>query len=262
MSFFLVFEVGSAICGVAKSSPSFIAGRAIAGLGGAGLMNGGLTIIATSAPLERRASLTGLLMGCSQLGIVLAPLIGGALTTYATWRWCFYMNLPLGAVAIGGLLLVQIPDLIEKPSPVAVLRRLHIELDLVGFALLAPASIQLLMALSWGGNEYDWDSPTIIGLFCGAGGTLLVWLAWDWYQGDDALIPLSLLRQQAVWSSSITHTFLMIIVFTGSFFLPIYFQAVKGVTAIMSGVYVLASIIVQLLSAILAGVAGKWIVLL
>ncbi|KAK4225742.1 major facilitator superfamily-domain-containing protein [Podospora fimiseda] len=254
MAFFFVFEVGSAICGAAISSGMLIAGRAIAGIGGAGLINGGLTIIATSVPLERRASLTGMLMGLSQLGIVSAPLIGGALTTYTTWRWCFYINLPVGAFAFVGLLLVQIPDQMKKPSPMAILKRLHVELDLVGFALLGPASVQLLMALSWGGNEYDWDSPTIIGLFCGAGGTALVWLIWDWYRGEEALIPLSMLKKQVVWSTSLTNTFLMFIVYGASFFLPIYFQAVKGVTPIMSGVYILASIITQLFGAVLGGI--------
>ncbi|KAK3991500.1 major facilitator superfamily domain-containing protein [Cladorrhinum sp. PSN332] len=255
MTFFLLFEVGSAICGAANSSAMLIAGRAIAGIGGAGLINGGLTIVATSVPLERRASLTGILMGLSQLGIVCAPLIGGALTTYTTWRWCFYINLPVGAFVFAGLLLVQIPDQMEKPSPMAVLKRLHVELDLVGFALLAPASVQLLMALAWGGNEYAWNSPTIIGLFCGAGGTGLVWLVWDWYRGDEALIPLSMLKKKVVWSSSVTNSLLMYIVYAGSFFLPIYFQAVKDATPIMSGVYVLASILTQLLGAVLGGVA-------
>ncbi|KAK4165644.1 putative multidrug efflux system protein [Cladorrhinum sp. PSN259] len=255
MTFFFFFEVGSAICGAANSSSMLIGGRAVAGIGGAGLINGALTIIATSVPLERRASLTGVMMGLSQLGIVSAPLIGGALTTYTTWRWCFYINLPVGALAFIGLLLVQIPDQMEKQPAMVVLRRIHVELDLVGFALLAPASVMLLMALSWGGNEYRWDSATIIGLFSGAGGTALVWLAWDWHKGDEAMIPLSMLSKRAVWASSVTHTFLMSITYAGSFFLPIYFQAVKDATPIMSGVYLLASIISQLFAAVGSGIA-------
>lgn len=86
-------------------------------------------------------------MGLSQLGVVLGPLLGGVFTTYTTWRWCFYINLPIGAIVAAGLFLVPIPDQFEKPNPWTVLRRLHLELDLFGFALIAPAAVQLLLAL-------------------------------------------------------------------------------------------------------------------
>lgn len=75
-----------------------IVGRAIAGMGAAGLMNGGLTILSNAVPIEKRATYLGLLIACAQMGILFGPLIGGALTQYTTWRWCFYINLPIGAV--------------------------------------------------------------------------------------------------------------------------------------------------------------------
>jgi MFS family permease len=234
-----------------------IVGRAVAGMGCSGLMNGGLVIIATAVPLERRPSLTGVMMGCSQLGIVIGPLIGGAFTSYSTWRWCFYVNLPIGAVVAFGMLLVPIPDQFAMPRPLDVLRRLHHELDLVGFALIAPAAVQLMLALQWGGSQYPWNSPTVIGLFCGAAGTALVWGVWNWYRGDEALIPLSLIRQRALWAAALTQWFLLTTVYAASFFLPIYFQAVFGATPIMSGVYVLASILSQLVAAVVSGVLGR-----
>ncbi|KAK0702936.1 major facilitator superfamily domain-containing protein [Apiosordaria backusii] len=253
ITFFAIFEIGSAICGASIASWMLITGRAIAGIGGAGLVNGALTILGTSVPMSRRPTYTGIMMGFSQLGIIAGPLVGGAFTSYVSWRWCFYVNLPIGAFVFVALSLVHIPDAFQKPRAIDVLRRLHIELDLLGFALLAPAAVQLMLALSWGGTKYPWVSPTIIGLFTGAVATTLLFLTWDWYLGDTALIPLSLVRQQPVWSSALTHCCLIFIVYVAGFFLPIYFQAVHGATPIMSGVYVMASIVSQLVLAVIVG---------
>ncbi|KAK4155625.1 major facilitator superfamily domain-containing protein [Chaetomidium leptoderma] len=197
LAFFTIFEIGSIICGSAASSGTLIVGRAIAGIGSAGLVSGGLTILAAAVPLEKRALLTGLILGFAQVGIAIGPVVGGALTSFVTWRWCFYINLPIGGLLAGALFFVRIPDQVEKRSARPVLRRLHLELDLFGFALLASAAVQLLLALSWGGSKYAWSSATIIGLFCGSSATTLLWLAWDWYRGDEALLivlPLTVAR--------------------------------------------------------------------
>ncbi|GAB1316134.1 Efflux pump afoB [Madurella fahalii] len=254
LAFFGIFEIGSLICGATTSSTMLIVGRAIAGAGSAGLMNGALIISASAVPLDKLPSLTGVIMGLSQLGIVFGPLVGGAFTSYTTWRWAFYINLPIGAVVALAILLLKIPDRCEKPSPLIVLKRLHLELDLIGFALIAPAAVQLLLALHWGGSQYAWDSPTIVGLLCGTGGTTLVWLLWNWCGGKEALIPFSMIKQRTVWSAALTQCFLLTTVYCASFFLPIYFQAVHGASPMMSGVYMLASILSQLLMAIVAGV--------
>lgn len=125
-----------------------IAGRAIAGIGSAGVISGGLTITASAMPLAIRVSRMGAMMGFGQLGIAVGPLLGGAFTSYATWRWCFYINLPVGSLLVAGFCLIQVPDQLEKPNPRSVLRRLHVELDLLGSALIAMATTQLLLALS------------------------------------------------------------------------------------------------------------------
>jgi len=228
LKFLAVFELGSLLCGVANSSHMFIIGRAIAGLGSSGLVNGALTIIAACVPLVKRPMYLGIMMGVSQLGIVLGPLIGGVLTQYATWRWCFYVNLPLGAATAILLLAISIPDRTIKYES---LRRLLLEkMDILGFALFAPAAIQCLLALEWGGNGYAWDSATVIGLFCGAAGTFSVFLVWENRRGDEAMIPLSMVRQRIVWSSSLVMFFFFGSLLTLSYYLPIYFQAVKGVS--------------------------------
>ncbi|KAI1800663.1 efflux pump [Daldinia bambusicola] len=254
LAFFAIFEIGSVLCGAAVSSDMLIVGRAVAGFGAAGITNGAITIISSCAPLEKRPALIGLTMGIMQLGLVAGPLIGGAFTSYTTWRWCFYVNLPVGAFTALVILLVRIPEQMPKQKPLVVLSRLHHYLDLVGFALFAPAVLQLLLALQYGGNEYAWKSSTVIGLFCGSGATFIVWLVWNWYKGDDALLPHSMIKQRVVWASGLFQAFMISAVYGATFFLPIYFQAINNATAILSGVYLLPTILPQLLMASLSGV--------
>ncbi|KAI1499758.1 putative MFS multidrug transporter [Biscogniauxia marginata] len=247
LGFFFLFEVGSLLCGVATSSTMFILGRAVAGIGGSGLQNGALSVIAGAVPLEKRP--------VGQLGLVVGPLIGGALTEYTTWRWCFYINLPAGAVAAVLIVFTHVPEQIIKPKASwALMRRLLPQLDLPGFALFAPAAIMLLLALQYGSEGMPWGSATIIGLLCGAVATGIVFLIWESRIGDRAMIPFSMIKKRVVWTSNIQFSCLMTTVFVGSQYMPIYFQSVKGATATLSGVYMLPSILSQLALIILSGV--------
>lgn len=141
-----------------------------------------------------------------------------------------------------------------KQKAITVFSRLHHYLDLIGFVLFAPAILQLLLALQYGGNQYPWNSSTVIGLFCGSGATFAVWLVWNRYKGDDALLPHSMIKQTVVWASGLYQAFMISAVYGATFFLPIYFQAINNVTAMMSGVYLLPTILPQLLMAALSGV--------
>ncbi|KAI1416184.1 efflux pump [Hypoxylon sp. FL1857] len=246
LSFFAIFEIGSVLCGAAVSSDMLIIGRAVAGFGAAGITNGAITIISSCAPLEKRPVM--------QIGLVAGPLIGGAFTSYTTWRWCFYVNLPVGAFTALVILFVRIPEQMPKQKAFVVFSRLHHYLDLIGFALFAPAVLQLLLALQYGGNQYPWRSSTVIGLFCGSGATFAVWLIWNRYKGDDALLPHSMIKQTVVWASGLYQAFMISAVYGATFFLPIYFQAINNVTAMLSGVYLLPTILPQLLMAGLSGV--------
>ncbi|KAH8732612.1 major facilitator superfamily domain-containing protein [Phaeosphaeriaceae sp. PMI808] len=206
--FFFIFEIGSVICGAATSSPMFIVGRLIAGFGGAGITTGSITMISLCAPLEKRP--------LNFLGLVLGPLVGGAFTTYTSWRWCFYVNVPVGGLAV-----------------LAILRRINHYLDLIGFILFSPAILQLLLALQFGGQAYPWNSSQVIGLFCGAAATSVVWGFWNRYRRDDAMMPRSMLRQRNVLFSGVYVAFL----------------------TSASAVYLLPMILSQLIMAGLAGVA-------
>ncbi|KAI0143667.1 major facilitator superfamily domain-containing protein [Xylariaceae sp. FL1272] len=251
--FFTIFEIGSLLCGAANSSNLFIVARAIAGFGGAGVINGALTIVSDSSPMEKRPGLIGITMGVNQLGLIIGPLIGGAFTSYVTWRWSFYNNLPLGGLVLLAFLFMRIPEQISKPRPLSILPHLHNYLDLLGFALFTGAVLQLLLAFQFGGVTFPWRSSQVIGLFVGTFVTFLVWFYWNIRKGDDALLPYSMISRQAVWSAGLYQAILLSVLYGSVFYLPIYFQAINGSSAILSGVYLLPAIVPQLIFAVGSG---------
>lgn len=157
----------------------------------------------------------------------------------------------------GPLIFMHVPDQLVKKNPLVVLKGLHRHLDLVGFGLFTPAIVMLLLALQFGGNQFAWSSSQVIGLFVGAGVTFIIWVGWNFHKGESALIPFFIVKRPAVFSSGINYAFLLATVYGSLYFLPIYFQAVKGVNAIMSGVYLLGIILPQLFTAVIGGSMGK-----
>ncbi|EXJ81084.1 hypothetical protein A1O3_07372 [Capronia epimyces CBS 606.96] len=252
-AYFLLFELGSLLCAVATSSTMLIVGRAVTGMGASGVLTGGLTIVAACLPEDRRPTILGVMIAIGQLGQACGPLIGGAFTEYVSWRWCFYINLPIGGIIAALLTRIHVPERIAKPQLRKVLGTAVESLDLLGFAIFAPASIQFFLALQYGGNQYPWNSPTVIGLFCGAGVTLILFLGWEYRRGDAAMVPSSILRQRIVWSSCAVLFFQMGVLVCAAYYLPIYFQAVKNASPLMSGVYMLPNICFQILMALVSG---------
>lgn len=169
----------------------------------------------------------------------------------------FYINLPIGGVVAILLFFTRIPDT-DKSREISVLQTIWTKLDLIGFALFAPSTIQLLLALDYGGNQYSWNSATVIGLFCGAGGTFIVFLVWEYFKGEEAMVPLSMLKQRGVWSSCFFQLFFFATLQLVIYYLPIYFQAIKGASPMMSGVDLLPSILSQLVGTLFSGVAGQF----
>ncbi|KAL9623476.1 MAG: hypothetical protein Q9160_002156 [Pyrenula sp. 1 TL-2023] len=151
------------------------------------------------------------------------------------------------------LFFIHIPEQTSKPSTTSFIRAIPSKLDLIGFVLFAPAATQLLLALQWGGTKFAWNGAQIVGLFGGSGSTFVVFLAWEYYKGDAAMIPFSLVRKRIVYTSSLVYGFLMAQLFSTSYYLPVYFQAVKGATPTLSGVYLLPSVLGQLISAVFSG---------
>lgn len=252
IAFFAVFELGSLLCGLAVSSPMFIIGRAVAGLGASGLVNGALSMIALAGPPEKRPLFMAMIMSIFSSGQILGPLIGGALTEHANWRWCFYINLPIGAITAFSLVFVSFPNEAghrKKFTPATMVK----DFDLIGFVLFVPSVIMLIMALQWGGTKYAWSSATIIGLFVGFGVLIIPLGWWEKRQGQNAMFPFPLLRQTPILSSCITGWLIMAVVIVLSYYLPLWFQSVKSASAFQSAIDTLPSFLSQIIFAILMG---------
>lgn len=191
-----VFEIGSVVCGATPNSVGLILGRAIAGLGGAGIFSGSMLIIAQTMPLERRPICTGLLGGLYGIAGVAGPLMGGAFTEYVTWRWCFYINIPFGAVtALFIFCFFKAPKPIKKTSSI---REQLAQLDLLGLVFFIPAIVCVLLALQWGGTQYPWKSGRIIGLFVTFGVLILTFSAIQWKKQETATIVPRLVKNRNV----------------------------------------------------------------
>lgn len=150
------------------------------------------------------------------------------------------------------IILLHFPDRRVKVDG-SLFRTLRSKLDLTGFVLFAPSAVMILLAVQWGGNEYPWNSATVIGLFCGGVVTGCVFMMWETRQGVDAMIPPYIIRRRPIYSACLTMFFLFCSVFVFSYYLPIYFQSVKNKTPFESGVGMLPSIIPQLVTGVATG---------
>jgi hypothetical protein len=177
----------------------------------------------------------------------------------------FWINLLIGGAVAIILLLIHIPEQITKEK--LPIRKLLVTLDLLGFGIFLPASIMFFLALTLGGNQFAWNSATVIGLFVGAGVTFIIFLFWEWRTGDEAMLPFSILRKKILWSSCVTRFFYMGDIMVVTIYLPIYFQSVKLVSPVRSGYYTLPVILIQMIFAVGVSGAGKrnitssWIVI-
>ncbi|KAL9613423.1 MAG: hypothetical protein Q9167_002021 [Letrouitia subvulpina] len=245
------FEVGSALCGAAPSSAAFIIGRAIAGAGSAGVFSGVIVIMIPLVPLRKRPAYQGALGAIFGISSIIGPLMGGAFTNNVSWRWCFYINLPIGAFAVLVIiLLVKIPS--PEKATTTSMEKVK-QLDPLGNLFFLPAIICLLLALQWGGSKYDWSNGRIIALFVLFGVLIIVWFAIQVKEKAMATLPLHILKQRSVAAGAFYSLCLGAIMMVWVYFLPIYFQAIFGSSAVRSGVQVLPLVLSLVVGSILTG---------
>ncbi|KAH4161849.1 hypothetical protein HBI04_127330 [Parastagonospora nodorum] len=250
------FEIGSLICGLAPTSNGLIAGRVVAGFGASGVFAGGFVILTTIIPLHKRAIYTGTMSSTFAIASIVGPVLGGALTQHASWRWCFYLNLPIGGLAATFIFFV----FHVKPAPTEAAPRLEKlkGLDALGFTLFASSITMLLLALQWGGVVHPWKSSTVIGLIIGSALIMSIFVAWQIYLKDTALIPPRLFDNRNVWLICASSFFVNGPFQTIVYWLPIWFQSVLGVSPTASGIHYLPTVIADVLASFIgAGMAMK-----
>ncbi|KAK2017792.1 MFS general substrate transporter [Colletotrichum eremochloae] len=252
MTAIVIFEVGSLICGVAKNSPTLIIGRAITGAGGAGISNGCYTIIGVVAKPEKRPAYTGILAAMYGFAAVIGPLIGGAFTTNVTWRWCFYVNLPIGGLA--AFILLFIARLPSSKMVKTTTKEALLNMDLVGAGLIMAAFVCYLLPLQHGGTTKSWRSPTVIGLLVGFVLLLAVFIVHQLWLGERAMMIPRLIKQRRIISLAMFNLFMAGSFFTFVYYLPIYFQVIGHYSALGSAIQNLPLILGSTVFGIVAGV--------
>ncbi|GJN72687.1 hypothetical protein PCL_00889 [Purpureocillium lilacinum] len=247
-----IFIIGSAIGAGAPNSAAIIVGRAIQGVGCAGVFSGSIILLMGSLPLQKRPMYVGAAMATMSISSIIGPLIGGALTDGPGWRWCFIINIPLGmaTIAVVYLTVKHIPGK-EETSKTSVEKLKH--LDPLGAAVLIPSVICLVLALQWGGAEYAWNSWRIILLLvfaCVLGAAFVIVQA---KMPETATVAPKVIRQRSVLSCLLYSTCsggaMMVVVY----WIPIWFQAIKGATPVKSGEMTIPLLLSQSLSSIMAG---------
>ncbi|KAK2669089.1 MFS transporter superfamily [Fusarium oxysporum f. sp. vasinfectum] len=237
-----IFEVGSLICGVAPNSVTLIVGRAIAGIGCAGIASGAYIIIGFSARPAKRPVFTG----------VVGASYGGAFTDHVSWRWCFYINLPIGGVSAAIILFCFSTPPQSVPAVVPYREKL-LQMDPLGTALIMGFTTSFLLALQYGGIQHAWGSSVVIGLFAGSGLILAAFVVLEWFQGERSMIAPRLLKDRTLYISSAYAFFFAGGYFALIYYLPIYFQSIHDVSPTMSGVRNLPLIIAVTIATIVSG---------
>ncbi|KAB5515481.1 putative MFS aflatoxin efflux pump [Coniochaeta sp. 2T2.1] len=239
----LFLEIGSVVCGAAKNSVTLIVGRVIAGIGAGGVFSGAITVTVYALPLHRRPLFQGLYGLVFGLANVLAPLLGGAFTdnSSTTWRWSFYINLPLGGVSM-----VLIAFLLKSPDRETTLiptkQKLR-ELDPPGTIALLAGITCLLIALEWGGTKYGWSEGRIIALLTIGLFLLVCFVVIQIAFPKTATVPPRVFSQRSIAASCFANFSNGAVLFTVYYFLPVWFQGIQGVSPVQSGIRLFPAVI-------------------
>jgi EmrB/QacA subfamily drug resistance transporter len=233
----LFFVVGSVLCGLSQSMAMLVGSRALQGIGGGGITVTASALIGEVVPLRDRGRYQGILGAVFGVTTVIGPLLGGYFTDYLTWRWAFWVNVPISVVVIF-VAAAAIPALASSRKPA---------IDYAGIAFIGLGAAGLTLATSWGGTRYPWGSPTIIGLFVGAAAALGVFVAVE-RRAAEPILPIRLFGS-SVFTVCCVLSFVVGFAMLGAMtFLPTYMQYVDGVSATTSGLRTLPMVVGMLIT--------------
>ncbi|MEU6475448.1 MDR family MFS transporter [Streptomyces sp. NPDC047017] len=247
----VIFLIGSALCGMAQNMPELIAFRALQGLGGGGLMVLSMAIVGDVVPPRDRGRYQGLFGAVFGATSVLGPLLGGLFTQHLSWRWVFYVNLPVGVVALAVIAAaLHVPRKTQR----------HV-IDYLGTLLIASVATCLVLVASLGGTTWAWGSPQIIGLAVLGVALAAAFVAVE-HRAAEPVLPLKLFRVRTFTLSAVISFIVGFAMFGAMTYLPTFLQVVRGISPTLSGVHMLPMVIGMLLASTGSGQivsrTGRW----
>ena len=239
----VIFLIGSVLSGMAQDMGQLIGFRAVQGLGAGGLMVGVMAIIGDLVPPRERGKYQGMMAGVMAIAMIGGPLVGGTLTDHLGWRWSFYINLPLGAVA-----LAMITVVLHLPKR----ERKKVSVDYLGAALLTVGITAIVLVTTWGGSEYDWNSAVIMELIA-IGVAALAGFLFVETKAAEPIIPLHIFRNANFTLMSVVGFMAGFVMFGAVLYLPLFQQSVQGASATNSGLLLLPMLGAMLVTSMVAG---------
>lgn len=242
MSSIVIFLIGSALSGMAQDMGQLIAFRAVQGLGAGGLIVGVMAIIGDLIPPRERGKYQGMMAGVMAVAMIGGPLVGGYITDNWGWRWSFYINLPLGVVA-----LFMISAVLHLPK-----KQIKTSIDYLGTVLLTVGITSLVLLTTWGGNQYAWGSPEILGLLVLGVAALAAFLYVE-TRVAEPVIPLHIFHSRNFSLISVIGFLVGFVMFGAMTFLPLFQQIVQGASATNSGLLLLPLLLSMMVVSLIAG---------
>lgn len=239
----VIFLIGSVLSGMAQDMSQLIGFRAVQGLGAGGLMVGVMAILGDLVPPRERGKYQGMMAGVMAVAMIGGPLAGGAITDHLGWRWSFYINLPLGAVA-----LAMVTVVLHLPRK----ERSKAKVDYLGAALLTVGITAIVLVTTWGGTEYAWGSTVIMELIA-LGAASLVGFLFVETKAAEPIMPLHIFRNLNFSLMSVIGFMAGFVMFGAVLFLPLYQQSVQGASATNSGLLLLPMLLSMMIVSLVAG---------